>query len=125
MTKINDYLCTFEYPSYHNHSSFRMSMLTPNFNKIYTQAFHSSKLTGEKRPGKDSDHVKIFSPLAIWKTLEDWTGWTSDLFSNDNDTVACDLDHLSHPLNQTHPKEESAQCILQVCHLRSSMIDTF
>jgi hypothetical protein len=49
--------------------------------------------------------------LAIWKTLEDWTGWTTDLFSND--TESCDLDHLTK-VNHTHPKEESAQCILQV-----------
>jgi hypothetical protein len=59
----------------------------------------------------------LFSPLAIWKTLEDWNGWTTDLFSND--TRSCDQDtNDTHPthlaINHTLAKEESAQCMLRV-----------
>ena len=53
----------------------------------------------------------FFSPLAIWKTLENWTGWTAGLFSNE--TEACEF-NITAAANHSLAYEESAQCILQV-----------
>ena len=53
----------------------------------------------------------FLSPLAIWKTLENWTGWTAGLFSNE--TEACEF-NITAAANHSLAYEESAQCILQV-----------
>ncbi len=65
-----------------------------------------------------------FSPLAIWKTLENWTGWTSDLFVNDTETCptpstvavlggVTDLDPTAVTATTVNEADVSTTCLLQ------------
>ncbi|XP_059091536.1 neuropeptide F receptor-like [Tigriopus californicus] len=51
------------------------------------------------------------SPLAIWKTLENWTGWTAGLFVND--TEVCHFDNRSETGPPINEEDISPTCLLK------------